>query len=46
LAAGKEKRVISSIAMDSPMSGTPVAANGVLYIPTMTRLYAVQKAAE
>ena len=42
LAAGKEKRVLSSIRLDSPVHGSPVAANGTLYVGTMTRLYALQ----
>jgi outer membrane protein assembly factor BamB len=43
LAAEKEKKVLSTIQMDSHMSSSPVVANGVLYITTQTRLYAVQK---
>jgi outer membrane protein assembly factor BamB len=43
LAADNEKRVIRKIRMDSPMAATPVAANGVLYITTMHKLYAVQE---
>ena len=43
LAASKEKRVLSSIVLDGPISGTPVAANGVLYITTQKRLYALKK---
>jgi len=46
LAASKKKRVISSIELDSPMHGSPIAANGVLYIATMKKLYAVKKSAE
>ena len=42
LAAAKQKRVIAAIDLDSPMSTTPVAANGVLYFATHKRLYAVQ----
>ncbi len=41
LAAGREKRVLSQVQLDSPTSSTPVAANGVLYIATFKRLYAV-----
>ena len=44
LAAGKQKRVLSSIRLDDPVISTPVAANGTLYVGTMTRLYALQKA--
>ena len=43
LAANKEKKLISSTKLDSPMCGTPVAANGVLYITTLKKLYAVKK---
>ena len=41
LAAEKEKRVLARVRLGSPISGTATAANGVLYIPTMTHLYAV-----
>jgi outer membrane protein assembly factor BamB len=41
LAAGREKRVLNRIALGSPISATAVAANGVLYVTTMNRLYAV-----
>ncbi len=41
LAAGREKKVIASVKMDSGINGTPVAANGVLYVATMNRLYAL-----
>jgi len=43
LAASKEKKVLGSVALDGPVSSTPAAANGVLYVATRTRLYAVQK---
>jgi outer membrane protein assembly factor BamB len=39
--AGKEKKLLGEIDMNSPISSSPVAANGVLYIATMTHLYAV-----
>ena len=42
-AAGKQKRLISTIELDSPMNSTPAAANGVLYVATMQRLYAIAK---
>ena len=42
-AASKNKKIINSIKLDSPMHGSPVAANGVLYIATMKKLYAVKK---
>ena len=43
LAAEKEKRVLSSIKLDSPISSTPTVAGGVLYVATMKTLYAVRK---
>ncbi len=42
LAAGREKKVIRTIRLDSPVHGTPTAANGTLYVATMKRLYAFQ----
>lgn len=45
LGAEKEKRVIASIELDAPMSSTPVAANGVLYVATHQQLWAVQQGA-
>jgi len=43
LAAGRQEKVLSTVDMKSPISGSPVAANGVLYVTTMTHLYAVQR---
>lgn len=43
-AASREKKVLSRLQMDEPISSTPIAANGVLYVTTMSRLYAIQKA--
>ena len=45
LAADKEKRELAAIALDAPMSTTPVAANGVVYFATQERLYAVAQGA-
>jgi outer membrane protein assembly factor BamB len=42
-AASKEKKVVSSIELTTPISATATAANGVLYVATMTQLYAVQQ---
>jgi len=39
-AAAKEKRLLHHVRLDSSIAGTPVAANGVLYIATMRKLYA------
>jgi len=42
LAARKEKKVLSRVELRAPISSTPVAANGVLYVTTYTHLYAVR----
>ncbi len=39
--AGRQKKVLSSVRLDSPVHGTPIAANGVLYVASMNRLYAL-----
>jgi len=39
LKAGREKAILSTVDLDD-MSGSPVAANGTLYIATMSRLIA------
>ena len=41
LQAGKELKVISEIYMGSAIYGTPVAANGVLYVMNLHELYAI-----
>lgn len=43
LKADKELEVLSSIRLPDPVVSTAVAANGVLYVGTMTTLYAVQR---
>lgn len=43
-AAGREKKVLASVKLDGPIHGTPTAANGVIYIATMKRLYAFHSA--
>ena len=45
-AADRNKKIISSIKLDSPIHGSPVAANGLLYIATMKKLYAVKQSSE
>ncbi|MBC8469405.1 MAG: PQQ-binding-like beta-propeller repeat protein [Planctomycetes bacterium] len=45
-AADRNKKIVSSIKLDSPIHGSPVAANGVLYIATMKKLYAVKQSSE
>ena len=42
-AATRNKRLISSVELDSRTASTPVAANGVLYVATMHKLYAIEK---
>jgi len=42
-AASKEKKVLSTIDLGRPISSTAVAANGVLYLTTMTHLYALRQ---
>jgi outer membrane protein assembly factor BamB len=42
LKEGSELIVLDSVQLDSPIHGTPVAANGVLYIATMSKLYAIK----
>ncbi len=44
-AASAEKQLLSELKLGSPISATPVAANGVLYFTTQKRLYAVAKSA-
>jgi outer membrane protein assembly factor BamB len=43
-AASREKQIISSVELDSPINASPVAANGVLYVATMKNLYALKSA--
>ncbi|MDB6123567.1 MAG: secondary metabolism, biosynthesis of secondary products derived from primary amino acid [Pedosphaera sp.] len=42
-AASKEKKVLSTIEFGSPVSGTVTPANGVIYLATMKRLYALSR---
>ena len=42
-AATREKKLLNQIELGDPVSSTTVAANGVLYVTTMSRLYAVHK---
>ncbi len=46
LPAGREKQVLSTTQLDSPMHASPVAANGVLYVASMRYLYAIQAPAK
>ena len=45
LAAGKQLRIIHSVRLEDAVISTPVAANGVLYVGTMGKLYALQQGA-
>jgi outer membrane protein assembly factor BamB len=42
-AAGREKKILSSLRLDTPVNASPTAANGVLYVTTMNRLYAIER---
>ncbi len=42
LAADRRKRILSLARLGSPIVSTAAAANGTLYVATMTRLYAIQ----
>jgi outer membrane protein assembly factor BamB len=42
-AASKEKKILSTVELGAPVSATVTAANGVLYVATMTHLYAIRK---
>jgi outer membrane protein assembly factor BamB len=46
LAASKEKQVISTNLLDSAISGSPVSANGTLFVATHRKLYAFAKPKE
>jgi hypothetical protein len=41
LAAGKEKKVLSTVNFGAPVYSSPIVANNVLYVATMTHLYAI-----
>ena len=45
-AASREKQLLATIDLGNPISATVTPANGVLYIATMNRLYAVQSGAQ
>ncbi|MCA9264330.1 MAG: PQQ-binding-like beta-propeller repeat protein [Planctomycetales bacterium] len=40
-AAGKEKLILDEARFDAPINASPVVANGVLYVATMSTLYAI-----
>jgi len=41
--AGKTLKVLSKVNVDAPIYGTPIVANGVMYIASQTHLFAIQK---
>jgi outer membrane protein assembly factor BamB len=41
-AATREKQVLAEINLRDSIASTPTAANGVLYVTTLTHLYAVE----
>jgi outer membrane protein assembly factor BamB len=43
LEEGKTLNVLDSIALDSPINSTPVASQGVMYISTTNKLYAIKR---
>jgi outer membrane protein assembly factor BamB len=43
-AASREKKLLSTVELGAPLSATATAANGTLYVSTMTHLYAVATA--
>ena len=45
-AASREKKVLSTIDLGRPVSSTATAANGVLYVATMSHLYAARQGAD
>ncbi len=44
-AAEKEKRILAEIDLGSPTASTPTAANGTLYVATLTRLFVIREKA-
>ena len=41
LATGRQLKILGIVELSAPIYGSPIAANGVLYIPTQTHLYAI-----
>ncbi len=42
-AHGKEKKILNKVSMEDTVHSTPVAVNGVLYVATRSKLYAIAK---
>ena len=40
-AHGKQKKIVNIVDMDEPVYATPVAANGVLFVATKSKIYAI-----
>lgn len=45
-AASREQQLLSTCDLGQPVSSTPAAANGVLFVASMNRLYAIQATAK
>jgi outer membrane protein assembly factor BamB len=45
-AASRDKKLLSTVELGRPVSSTATAANGVLYVATMSHLYAVRQGAK
>ena len=45
-AASRDKKLLSTIDLGQPVSSTAAAANGVLYVATMSHLYAARQGAD
>ncbi|MGD0094714.1 MAG: PQQ-binding-like beta-propeller repeat protein, partial [Planctomycetota bacterium] len=43
MSAGRAPKVLGKVNVDAPIYGTPIVANGVLYIASQTHLFAIQK---
>jgi len=43
LAADKKKHILARVTLGEPINTAPVAANGVLFVATMSQLYALQQ---
>ena len=43
LAAGRTKKILADVKLDSPVHGTATAANSTIYIATMKKLHALKK---
>jgi outer membrane protein assembly factor BamB len=41
-AAGREKKILNTVTLDSPIYATPVYANGTLYVGCQTHLFAIK----